>query len=109
MNETIGLALFVIAVLGAAFTAFWRIQSLIKDVRTEAAAKADAASVLASMSQAQLAEHRLHVAETYVTKAGMSEQTDRIMKAIGDITHEIRETNKRLDAWLRGPWADKEK
>jgi hypothetical protein len=32
-----------------------------------------------------LAAHKLHTAEAYVTKQGMAEQTDRIMKAINDV------------------------
>lgn len=108
MNETIGLATFVLVVLGAAFAAFWKIWGLIKDVRNEASGNASVANANASLARSELQEHRLHVAETYVTKAGMSEQTDRIMKAIGDVAHEIRETNKRLDAWVRSPWVDKD-
>jgi hypothetical protein len=44
-----------------------------------------------------LAAHKLHVAETYVTKAGMHEQTSQIMKAIEGVGNRIDGLNERLD------------
>lgn len=44
-----------------------------------------------------LAKYKLHIAETYVTKAGMSEQTAQIMKAIDGVGVKIDRTNDRLD------------
>lgn len=48
-----------------------------------------------------LAAHKLHVAETYVTKAGMSEQTAQIMKAIDGVGAKIDRTNDRLDGMMQ--------
>lgn len=48
-----------------------------------------------------LADHKLHVAETYVTKAGMSEQTAQIMKAIDGVGVKIDRTNDRLDGMMQ--------
>jgi len=45
----------------------------------------------------ELAAHRLHVAETYVTKAGMQEQTSQIMKAIEGVGNRIDGLHERLD------------
>ncbi|RUM99045.1 hypothetical protein EET67_05250 [Pseudaminobacter arsenicus] len=51
-----------------------------------------------------LAAHKLHVAESYVTKAGMSEQTAQIMKAIEGIGNRIDGISERLDrAFERTP------
>ncbi|MDO3431206.1 hypothetical protein QWJ46_00765 [Rhizobium sp. CBN3] len=44
-----------------------------------------------------LAAHKLHVAESYVTKAGMQEQTSQIMKAIEGVGNRIDGLNERLD------------
>lgn len=44
-----------------------------------------------------LAAHRLHIAETYVTKAGMHEQTSQIMKAIEGVGSRIDGLGERLD------------
>lgn len=49
----------------------------------------------------ELAAHKLHVAETYVTKAGMSEQTAQIMKAIDNVGTKIDRTNDRLDGLMQ--------
>ncbi|MBX5010906.1 hypothetical protein HJB67_13170 [Rhizobium lentis] len=46
---------------------------------------------------ADLAAHKLHVAESYVTKAGMQEQTSQIMKAIEGVGNRIDGLNERLD------------
>jgi len=67
----------VLAIAGAVGGAYWRFSSLVASVKDE------------------LAAHRLHTAETYVTKAGMQEQTASLMKAIEGV-------GSRLDARLDG-------
>ncbi|MBX4941189.1 hypothetical protein [Rhizobium binae] len=44
-----------------------------------------------------LSAHKLHVAEAYVTKAGMQEQTSAIMRAIEGVGNRIDGLNERLD------------
>jgi hypothetical protein len=44
-----------------------------------------------------LAGHKLHVAERYVTKAGMQEQTSQIMRAIEGVGSRIDGVHERLD------------
>lgn len=81
---------FGILVAGVVSGAFWRMWGLIK----EAGGKGETA-------QRELLDHKLHVAETYVTKAGMSEQTAQIMKAIDGVGSKIDRTNERLDGFLQ--------
>lgn len=51
-----------------------------------------------------LSAHKLHVAETYVTKAGMQEQTGQIMRAIEGVGNRIDGLHERLDrAFERTP------
>ncbi|MDW9500279.1 hypothetical protein CN198_19020 [Sinorhizobium meliloti] len=45
----------------------------------------------------ELAAHKLHVAESYVTKAGMQEQTAQIMRAIEGVGSRIDAISERLD------------
>jgi hypothetical protein len=45
----------------------------------------------------ELSAHRLHVAESYVTKAGMQEQTAQIMRAIEGVGNRIDAFGERLD------------
>lgn len=44
-----------------------------------------------------LAAHKLHVAETYVSKAGHREATEQVMDAIGAVKTAIDGTNTRID------------
>lgn len=90
----------VLTLLGFVIAGFWRVWGLIKDVRTEAAARAEAAVALSTLSRDELSAHRLHVAETYVTKAGMTEQTDRIMRSLEGVADKIDRTNERLDSLM---------
>lgn len=81
--------------------AFWRIWGLIEKAKNEASLRAEAAHALASSTRAELAAHQLHVAETYVTKQGMSEQTDRIMTAINDVGKRVDGLGTRLDTFYQ--------
>lgn len=44
-----------------------------------------------------LAAHKLHTAEIYVTKAGMQEQTSQILRSIEGVGNRIDGLNERLD------------
>ncbi|TGV15843.1 hypothetical protein EN816_00910 [Mesorhizobium sp. M8A.F.Ca.ET.173.01.1.1] len=77
---------FALAIAGAVGAVYWRFSAVITDVRDDV-----------STVRSQLADHKLHTAETYVTKAGMQEQTSAIMKAIDSVGDKIDRTNERLD------------
>ncbi|CAN7492661.1 hypothetical protein LJR231_003445 [Phyllobacterium sp. LjRoot231] len=47
--------------------------------------------------QSQVYELKIHVSENFITKAGMTEQTDRVMNAIERLDTKIDRTNERLD------------
>lgn len=99
MTMTIELGV-VLALIGIATAAFWRIWGLIGDAKKDALLRADAAAALAGVARDELAAHKLHVAEVYVTKAGMSEQTERIMRSLEGVGEKIDRTNERLDALM---------
>lgn len=80
------------AIVIACFWIWWRFEAKVK----EAEDKADKAIT-------GLADHKLHTAETYVTKAGMQEQTSQIMGAIGEIKRAIDGTNSRIDMIFQNP------
>ncbi len=48
-----------------------------------------------------LAAHKLHTAETYVTKVGLTEQTNQLIKAIDAVSAKIDYTNGRLDSMMQ--------
>lgn len=77
---------FGVMVFGAISAGFWRMWGLIK----EAGEKGEKA-------QRDLAAHKLHVSETYSTKAGMQEQTAAIMRAIEGVAGRIDGLHERLD------------
>lgn len=79
MNITVDTVYFILAILAAAGGIYWRWGAVISKIRDE------------------LAAHKLHVAETYVTKAGMQEQTTQIMKAIEGVGNRIDGLHERLD------------
>jgi len=78
--------LFFLTVAGAGWGIWWRIEAKTK-------AAEDKAGKLAE----DLADFKLRVAEAYVTKAGMLEQTGQIMRAIESIGHRIDGMTERLD------------
>jgi hypothetical protein len=54
---------------------WWKLETRIKSVEKEAADDAEA-------NARELAAHKIHVAETYISKAGHRETTDQILRAI---------------------------
>lgn len=87
----------VLTVLGLLVAGLWFLWSRIDAAKKEASLKAEAASGLANLAQRELADYKTHVAEHYATKAGMTEQTDRIMKAITDVGNRVDGLGARLD------------
>jgi hypothetical protein len=92
-----------VAVLGIVIGGFWRMWALIKGVRDEAALRDEAAHAEANATRMELHEHRLHTAENYVSKAGLREQTEQIMSAIGGLGEQIMGMNGRIDRMLERP------
>lgn len=63
----------------------------------------DAVHALTVLTQNQLAEYKTHVAEHYVTKQGMNEQTDRLMKAVNDVGSRVESIGARIDNFYANP------
>jgi predicted nucleic acid-binding Zn-ribbon protein len=83
---TTELVAFFILVFGAVSGIWWRVEGKVKGAEDKA-----------EKVGAELAAHRIHTAEVYVTKAGLSEQTSQIMKALDSVGAKIDRTNERLD------------
>lgn len=86
MTITAELVVFIITVFGAVSGVWWRVENKVKGAED----KADKAT-------GDLASYKTHVAETYVTKAGMQEQTAQIMRAIEGVGSRIDAISERLD------------
>jgi len=83
---------FFVAVSGALWGVWWRVEGRISAAKDRADKVAE-----------DLAAHRLHIAETYVTKAGLQEQTTQIMRAIEGVGSRIDGMNERLDRAFEHP------
>lgn len=98
--QVVGIGLTVV---GLMIAGFWRMWGLIKGVRDEAALRAEAAHAVANATREELHAHKLAVAENYVSKAGLREVTEQIMKAIGGLGDQITGMNGRIDRMLERP------
>jgi outer membrane protein TolC len=77
---------FFIMLFGAGWRVWSRVESKVK-VAEEKAEKV----------AADLASHRLHVAEQYVSKQGLRETTDQIMEAIHGVKQAVDHMTMRVD------------
>lgn len=92
-----GQVLFLVAIIGSVGGLWWRIEAAISKAKTEASVLASTASAQAALALAQLAEHKLHVAETYITKAGLRETTEQVIAAVHAVKADVHGLNERID------------
>lgn len=96
-HEIMAVALFFIALFGFFFGLWKFVDAKIATARQDAMSSASAAQALASLAREELSSHRLHVAETYITKAGMRETTEQIMEAISGVKAAVDHMTVRVD------------
>lgn len=94
-----------LTILGIFIAGFWRMWGLIKDARTETAQAASDAAALALSARQEVADHRLHVAEHYVSKQGLREVRDEIMGAIVSVNNNLGRISERMDRIADRPLA----
>lgn len=97
LNTIFALGGFVIAILGLVGTGWWRITTMVKDAKAEAQRGVEDVRSMASLAMREVAEHRLHTAEQYVSKSNLREVTDQIMEAITGVGAQITEMRGRID------------
>jgi hypothetical protein len=97
----------VAGIVAAAFAIWWRIENRADRAKKAAYFKVDqattaitAAHATATLAREELAEYKTHVAETYVTKAGMQEQTAQIISAVNGVKSDVSGLNERIDRIL---------
>ncbi len=96
-QEIAGAVIFFLTVSAALWGIWWRIDGRVKEAKNEATLKAEAAAALATTARQELSDHKLHVAETYVSKAGHRESTEQIMAALNNVKTAVDGTNQRID------------
>ncbi|PDT79943.1 hypothetical protein [Sinorhizobium sp. BJ1] len=76
----------LVGLFGLILTIWWKVEG-----------KISAASDKGDKAIADLAAHKLHVAETYITKQGMREATESIMEAISGVKLAVDHMTVRVD------------
>lgn len=79
-----------------------RVGSTAKD-QSDAEKRIDGVHALVTLARSELSEYKTHVAEHYVTKQGMNEQTDRLMKAVNDVGQRVESIGSRIDHFYANP------
>lgn len=95
--EIMGVALFILTLFGAVSGVWWRIEGRVDRAKAEAVQKATEAALEAASVRADLAAHKLHCAETFITKAGMRDATETIMDAIQGVKQAVDHMALRVD------------
>lgn len=106
--ELMGVVGFFIMLSGALWAIWWRIEGRVDKAKNEAIARADSARTdaliraegamaLATLTRTELQEHRLYIAENYVTKNGLRDTTETIMEAIHGVKSAIDGVAMRVD------------
>lgn len=109
--QAAGVGVAVLGIVVGGFYWLWAQITRVRDdgqkdvaaVRAEASLRAEAAIALATMAKEDLHQHKVHVAEVYVSKSGLREQTEQIMDAIGNLGNQITGMNGRIDRILERP------
>lgn len=84
---------------------WWRIDKVTGDritaVKSDATTQSNAALAVATMAREELAEHKLHVAEKYVSIEAHSKTNQQVMEAIASVKTSVDGTNQRIDQWFQ--------
>ncbi|WP_271025270.1 hypothetical protein [Rhizobium sp. RCAM05973] len=88
---------FFLFLAGVGWGIWWKIDAKVEKVKTEAAEKIEEQRVATQEVRQDLAEHKLHTAEKYITKEGLSDTTEQIMGAISGVKTAIDNMTLRVD------------
>ncbi len=109
MTITSELVAFILTIAGVVGGVWFRIERMVQAAKIDALAEANkaalaamAASTKAGLVADALAEFRVHVAETYVSKQGLREQVGQVMDLLRDVQNDVGSVNERLDRVIEG-------
>lgn len=85
-GEIMGVVLFILAIIAAVAAFWWRVEGKVKIAEDKA-----------ETALGKVADLRLHVAETYITKAGLRDVKDEIMEALHGVKGSIDHLGGRID------------
>ena len=85
-SEIMAVVGFFVMLMGTVSGIWWRIEGKVGSATARADKVAD-----------DLAAHKLHAAETFVTKSGLREIKEEILGAVGGIRDDVRHLATRID------------
>jgi hypothetical protein len=94
---TNGDILLWLAVIAAIAGAWWRVEGLVRASKAEMVTALAASEGKASLAIQQVAELRVHVAETYASKGGIKEMSERLEQGNKRLFEEMHRLNERMD------------
>lgn len=97
LGDLIAIVIAFLTVSGAGWAIWIRITTQIKEVKESAYLKSDAANLRAETALRELAEHKTHVAENYISKAGFRETMDSLSETLKTINANLIHLNERID------------
>jgi ABC-type nickel/cobalt efflux system permease component RcnA len=97
VTDPMTLISFIVTVLVAAFGVWWKIQVTRNEDRREIDQKIHSAAAQSMLVAQQLAEHKTHVAESYVSKLGFRETMETVSQTLQTININLTHLNERID------------
>jgi uncharacterized lipoprotein YehR (DUF1307 family) len=95
--ELMGVVGFFVLCMSAIAKLWWKVDDEIEKAKKIATDVAGVAALKADMMVVQLAEYKLHVSETYVSKAGHRESMEQVLEAISAVRQSIDGLSGRID------------
>lgn len=96
-EEIMKAVLFFLTVAGAGWGIWWKIDGRVKEGEKATEGRIKAAEDKADRAAADLAQHKLHTAEHYVSKQGLRETHEQLMAAIGGVKDAVDQMTLRVD------------
>lgn len=101
-GQTIAFIASLVGLVAGVLAIWFRIEGRIKSGENAAATRIEASGAHAQLVASQLAEYKTHVAETYVSKAGLREVRDEIMTGVRDLKGSVSSIHSRIDQVMLG-------
>lgn len=102
-EQLAGAIAFFLLVSGALWGIWWKISGLVDAVKKDLTSSVSSATALAALAREEVAQLRLHAAESFMTKVDMRESTEQLLNAINAIKSSVDGTNQRIDRMYDQP------
>ena len=93
---------FFLMLMGTIAGVWRRVENKVDRAKKEAMDIANSASLKVDLVSAQLQEHRIHVAQEYISKSGQREMMDGVMEAIAAVVRSVDGVDRILENQAKG-------